>query len=236
LDTIFYRIHNILLSWFNIISTIYLPNSYGTFVGFIGLVSLIGFFVYPKETKSYIQILSILIVTYLIVHSGFTGVDHLHYIYFAYFLPPIGFFNFLFYVNNQKYRTIIIGVSTCLVLMGLIGNIKKLSVYSQMKYGLIYRSLNTQDDINILQIAKEKQINTLCIPEKWDERPEAVLNYYKTFIVKYEIDVTRNCTGKDKYLYIVGQNNGYPQYPSEFNKSGLTQIQTNAAYELYEKI
>lgn len=234
LDMIFYRLHNILLSWFNIISTIYLPSSYGTFVSLVGIISLAGFFVYPKKTKPYIQILSILVVMYLFIHSSSTGIDHLHYIYFAYFLPPIGFFNFLFYLNNRKYTYIIIGIMLCVMSMGLIGNIKKLFIYSQMKYGIVYRSLNTQDNIDILEIAKSSKIRVLCIPEKWDDRPEAVLNYYKTYIVRVDIRVTKDCTDQNKKLLVVSQNNGYPQYPIGFDKSGLNLIKSNPAYQLYE--
>lgn len=235
LDLLFFRVHNFFLSWLNIISTIYLPATYGTFVGIIGLVSLLGFFVYNKENKTYVQILSILVIVYLVVNSNLVGINYLHYMYMAYFLPLIGFFNFFLYLKPLMYKQILGIFALFVVVMGSAGNIKKVLVYSQQKYGAVYRTINTNDYYDIFAVAKRDGVSALCIPQKWDDRQEAAMNYYKDYVLHQSIEISKNCSeNQSKKLYLVDQNNGYLIASKDFEESSIRLVTTNSAYRLYE--
>jgi hypothetical protein len=235
-DKILFKLHNGLFSWLNIISTVYLPNTYASFVIFIGIISFIGFFLFQAKTK-YIQILLTLVVVYLGIHASLTGLDHVHFMYFAYLLPPVGIANLLIHLDIKKYANkLIIFLLLISALIYCKTNFNLINVYWNNKFGNEYRSITLEDSFDIVKIASKNGIKKLCFNEKTGIETTKPLEYISFSLLSLGVGVTNRCfLEQDKCSHwIIPTNFGYPEIPTILDIEKATNIYHKASFDLYE--
>ncbi len=163
-EQISFRIHNYISGWFNIVSSFYFPESYSSYVFLLAGIALIGLF-YMKGDRILQRIFLVLLLVYLLVHSGITAQDHPHFMLITSFLPAIGVVNFV--VSTLQKSTLQMRAASIagiiLMILSITTNLHVVQRYYMWKYDKDLRVMQQDDYKRIALTLKERGIQNICI-------------------------------------------------------------------------
>jgi hypothetical protein len=220
-DKFTFYIHNFVFNWFVVVSEIYLPNLYQGWVIVFGVLSVYGF-VIAQKTNSLAKLSLCLIVIYLLTSVSQTGIYHAHFMTPVALLPPIGLLFGLIYIKNRIVKVLIL----FLLVLTIIQNYQPTQRYFQEKFGN-GRNLNTNDYKIITELAKEKNIFTICFDAFEIKNNSPAIKYFSN----NEITITDKCNSGN--WYIIPRKFGLAKLPSDLAKPEKM-IFNNSSFEIYE--
>ncbi|NJK71505.1 MAG: hypothetical protein HC932_04640 [Thermales bacterium] len=147
-----------------------------------------------------------------------TGLSHLHFMYFAYLLPPIGVILLLERLQYQKvYSKVILVFSIFIYILSTQANYKDIDKYYNQKFNDTYRSISFQDTTDILNFAKQNNISKICLfVLNKDIHSDFFRDILKKNILNLNLIIEINCLPKNNELLVIFKGNGSIEYPEDF--------------------
>lgn len=207
--------HNAFYSWVDIITEVYLPKTLSTYIIFISILSFSGLIISSKNNKKN-KVLLILALVYILSSANLTGLSHLHFMYFAYLLPPIGVILLLERLQYQKvYSKVILVFSIFIYILSTQANYKDIDKYYNQKFNDTYRSISFQDTTDILNFAKQNNISKICLFVLNKDIHSDSFEYIKKNILNLNLIIEINCLPKNNELLVIFKGNGSIEYPED---------------------